>query len=140
MRAFLVLLFCLSFSLISNAQSDTLKTDSGLKYVILKEGNGWGVNSGSKVLVHYTGWLPNGKEFDTSANGKPLKFKAGVGQVIKGWDEMLLLMQVGDEVEVLIPAKLAYGSKGVLNSDGETFLIPPNTDLRFRMQVVRVDR
>lgn len=140
MRPLLVFLFCLAFSQVTLAQSDTLKTDSGLKYVVLHEGNGWGVNNGSKVLVHYTGWLPNGQEFDTSAKGKPLKFKAGVGQVIKGWDEMLLLMQAGDEVEVLIPAKQAYGSKGVMNPDGETYLIPPNTDLRFRMKVVRVDR
>ena len=47
--------------------------------------------------------------FDTSEDGKPLKFNAGIGKVIKGWDEMLLLMRVGDEVEVIIPAALAYG-------------------------------
>ncbi len=123
---------------LSQAQSDTVKLESGLRYILLTEGKGWAVAPGEKVLVHYTGRLANGQIFDTSEKGKPLKFNVGVGRVIKGWDEMLLLMRSGDEVEVIIPAKLAYGERGVKNPDDETYLIPPDADLYFRMKLVKV--
>lgn len=122
------------------AQSDTVKLASGLWYVVLKEGRGGVVGKGDKVLVHYTGRLADGKVFDTSEKGKPLKFNAGTGKVIKGWDEMLLLMRVGDEVEVIIPANLAYGDRGVPDRDGEGFLIPPGATLFFKMRLMKVDR
>ena len=124
----------------AQAQSDTVKLASGLRYVVLKEGRGGTVGKGDKVLVHYTGRLADGTVFDTSENGKPLKFNAGIGKVIKGWDEMLLLMRVGDEVEVIIPANLAYGERGVPNRDEDGYIIPPGADLYFKMRLMKVDR
>ena len=108
--------------------------------MVLKEGRGGTVGKGDKVLVHYTGRLADGTVFDTSENGKPLKFNAGIGKVIKGWDEMLLLMRVGDEVEVIIPANLAYGERGVPNHDEDGYSIPPGADLYFKMRLMKVDR
>ena len=140
MRSALVFVFSLLLAFSSHAQSDTVKLASGLRYIILKQGKGGAVSKGDKVLVHYTGRLANGFVFDTSEDGKPLKFNAGIGKVIKGWDEMLLLMRVGDEVEVIIPAELAYGERGVPNRDGEGFLIPPGSPLYFKMRLMKADR
>lgn len=140
MRFALILVFSFLLAFNSQAQPDTLQTASGLRYLVLKQGKGGTVGKGDKVLVHYTGRLANGFVFDTSEDGKPLKFNAGIGKVIKGWDEMLLLMRVGDEVEVIIPAELAYGERGVPNRDGDGFLIPPGADLYFKMRLMKVDR
>jgi FKBP-type peptidyl-prolyl cis-trans isomerase len=134
-------LICFLFSAtISYAKPDTLQTASGLRYTILQKGNGPKVSAGAKVAVHYTGRFASGKVFDTSEGQKPIKFKAGTGEVIAGWDEMLLLMREGQEVEVLIPARLAYGAQGVPDPFGGNngYRIPPNTDLIFRMKVEEV--
>lgn len=140
MRFILFFVFSFFLALSSRAQSDTVTLASGLQYIVLKEGKGGTVSKGDKVLVHYTGRLANGFVFDTSEDGKPLKFNAGIGKVIKGWDEMLLLMRVGEEVEVIIPAELAYGDRGVPDRDGEGFLIPPGSPLFFKMRLMKVDR
>lgn len=140
MRFALFFVFSFFLALTSRAQSDTVTLASGLKYVVLKQGKGGTVGKGDKVLVHYTGKLANGFVFDTSEDGKPLKFNAGIGKVIKGWDEMLLLMRVGDEVEVIIPADLAYGERGVPDRDGDGFLIPPGATLYFKMRLMKADR
>src|SRR5688572_2121264 len=97
-------IFFLSFLLFSGrifAQTDTIKTTSGLKYIYLKKGNGTPVSVGAKTSVDYTGWLLNGTQFDSSEGKKPIKINAGTGQVIKGWDELLLLLRKGDEAEVI---------------------------------------
>lgn len=140
MRFLLAFAFLLGLGFTAQAQSDTVTLASGLKYVVLTEGKGWTVGKGDKVLVHYTGRLADGRVFDTSEKGKPLKFNAGLGKVIKGWDEMLLLMRAGDEVEVIIPANLAYGDRGVPDRDGEGYLIPPGAVLYFNMRLMKVDR
>src|SRR5258708_37026259 len=68
-------------------ETKIITTDSGLKYVDLKVGTGDKAKKGDTVEVHYTGWLKNGKKFDSSVGGKPFEFKLGAGMVMKGWDE-----------------------------------------------------
>ena len=109
-----------------------MTTASGLKYYVLKPGTGAAVaKSGQTVKVHYTGWLTNGKKFDSSLDrGEPIEFKLGVGQVIKGWDEGVAGMKVGEQRQLQIPAALGYGARG---AGGD---IPPNSDLIFDVELV----
>jgi tetratricopeptide (TPR) repeat protein len=84
--------------------------------------------------VQYTGTLSNGVKFDSSRDrNEPLAFKLGAGRVIKGWDEGLALMHVGDQAILVIPPQLGYGSKGV--GDG---LIPPDSTLIFFIELVGI--
>jgi FKBP-type peptidyl-prolyl cis-trans isomerase len=77
----------------------------------LNEGTGPLVPKGSMVKVHYTGKFPDGRVFDSSVSrGKPLEFKIGVGQVIRGWDEGITKLQVGQKAEITCPPDFAYGS------------------------------
>src|SRR2546425_8008007 len=71
------------------------KTASGLEYWDIKVGTGATANKSQTVKVHYTGWLTNGKKFDSSVGGNPFQFTLGAGQVIKGWDEGVAGMKVG---------------------------------------------
>ena len=88
-------------------------TASGLEYWDIKKGSGKLAEKGKKVSVHYTGWLTNGKEFDSSRDvGEPIQFELGTGQVIKGWDEGLAGMKVGGKRQLRIPPALAYGPRG----------------------------
>ena len=76
----------------------TMKTASGLEYTITKKGNGKKPTNGDKVVVHYTGRLTNDTVFDSSVKrGQPFTFTLGKGEVIKGWDEAFLLLEVGDK-------------------------------------------
>jgi FKBP-type peptidyl-prolyl cis-trans isomerase len=95
---------------------------------------------GTRVAVRYTGFLPDGHVFDaTAASGGSLRFRVGRGEVIPGWDELLPLLPAGSRVRVWIPAQLAYGSTGVPDPDDDSrFLIPPNTELIFELQVLSV--
>ncbi len=89
------------------------KTTTGLRYVILQEGQGEMPKPGSKVAVLYVGRLLNGKEFnklDDRAN--PFVFRIRRGDVIEGWDQVLQLMKVGEKRLVVIPAEMAYGTRG----------------------------
>ena len=118
-------------------------TASGLRYVIRQPGTGPSAQPGSRVVVHYTGFLAaDGHLFDTSVQqGGPLKVKAGRQDVIKGFDEALLLLPEGSRARVWIPAALAYGPKGRLDPDDETgkrYLIPPNSDLIFELEILKV--
>jgi len=93
------------------------KTDSGLQYEIIKEGSGASPAKGQKVTVHYTGWLDAdgkpGAQFDSSVDrGTPFSFTIGMGQVIKGWDEGVMGMKIGEKRRLIIPADLGYGSRG----------------------------
>ncbi len=107
-------------------------SQSGLKWTVLKEGKGERPKRGDRVVVHYTGWLTNGKKFDSSRDrGSKFKFKVGVGQVIKGWDEGVMRMRPGDRFKFTIPAKLAYGERGI----GP---IPPNSTLIFDVEFFKV--
>ena len=109
------------------------KTPSGLQYWDIKMGTGAVAQSGQHVKVHYTGWLTNGKKFDSSVGGKPFEFMLGAGQVIKGWDEGVAGMKVGGKRQLRIPPALAYGVGGT--PDGT---IPPNAILVFDVQLLDV--
>ncbi|MCB2409897.1 FKBP-type peptidyl-prolyl cis-trans isomerase [Hymenobacter lucidus] len=116
------------------------RTASGVRYTVRQLGSGPKARKGDRMLVHYTGLLPDGHIFDSSvAQGKPLRLRVGTGQVIPGWDEVLLLLPMGSRARIWIPAALAYGSAGVRNPDDETqFIVPPNANLIFEVEVVKV--
>lgn len=107
-------------------------TESGLMYKIIHEGNGQRAKAGDMVSVHYTGKLTNDTVFDSSHNrNQPIKFKLGAGQVIKGWDEGIALLNVGDKAIFTIPPDLGYGSRAM----GP---IPANSTLIFEVELVQI--
>ena len=114
--------------------TDTITTESGLKYLVVKKSNNpTKAEKGMMVDVHYTGFLTDGKVFDSSIErGNPISFELGTGSVIKGWDEGIALMNIGDKYRLIIPANLGYGTKGA-GSD-----IPPNATLLFDVELVNV--
>jgi len=109
------------------------KTASGLEYWDIKLGTGAVAQTGKQVKVDYTGWLTNGKKFDSSVGtGKPFDFMLGASQVIKGWDEGVVGMKVGGKRQLRIPPDLAYGAAG------HPPQIPPNSTLIFDVRLVDV--
>ena len=115
-------------------------TPGGVRFVFRARGVGARARPGQRVAVRYTGFLPDGHIFDaTAASGGPLRFRVGRKEVIAGWDELLPLLPVGSRVRAWIPAALAYGAIGVRDPDDESrYVIPPNTELVFELQVVSV--
>jgi len=108
-------------------------TPSGLKYEDLKIGTGAEAKAGQAVSVHYTGWLTDGKKFDSSKDrGQPFQFALGAGQVIKGWDEGVQGMKIGGKRKLTIPSGLGYGARGAGNA------IPPNATLIFEVELLGV--
>ena len=108
-------------------------TPSGLKYTDVKEGTGAQPQAGQTAVVHYTGWLLDGKKFDSSKDrGQPFSFPLGQGRVIKGWDEGVATMQVGGVRRLTIPPDLAYGPAGAGG------VIPPNATLTFEVELLDV--
>jgi peptidylprolyl isomerase len=109
-------------------------TASGLKYAVLTEGTGAEAKKGQQVSVHYTGWLEDGgKKFDSSVDrGQPFTFPLGGGRVIKGWDEGVEGMKVGEKRQLVIPANLGYGDRGAGN------VIPPGATLVFDVELLKV--
>jgi peptidylprolyl isomerase len=111
---------------------DTVTTASGLKYIMVKEGTGTQAVAGSKVTVHYSGYLTDGKMFDSSVeSGQPFSFKLGNREVIPGWDEGIALLKVGGKARLIIPYNLAYGEQG----NGP---IPPKATLIFDVELMGV--
>jgi peptidylprolyl isomerase len=110
-------------------------TASGLTYIITqKNETGQQLKVGDNVQVHYTGLLTNGMKFDSSLDrGEPISFPLGRGRVIKGWDEGIQKLRVGERATLIIPASLGYGSRGAGNGD-----IPPDATLIFIVEVVGV--
>ncbi len=114
---------------------DTLTTSSGLKYIVVNEGAKGSVKAQANktVSVHYTGYFENGDIFDSSIQrGQPISFELGAGKVIKGWDEGISLMKVGDKLRLLIPYQLAYGEQGYAGA------IPPKSNLVFDVELIDV--
>ena len=109
-------------------------TASGLTYVVTTRGNGRKPKTGETVIVHYTGTLSDGTKFDSSHDrGEPIAFPLGTGAVIKGWDEGIAQLGVGDRAVLIIPAELGYGAKGAGGG-----VIPPNATLVFVVRLVDV--
>lgn len=114
-----------------------ITSSSGLKYIITQEGTGDSPKRGQAVTVHYTGWLQNpdgskGKKFDSSVDrGQAFVFPLGLGRVIKGWDEGVATMKVGEKRTLIIPAALGYGAQGA------GALIPGNATLIFDVELLK---
>lgn len=122
-----------------HAKESMVTANNGLKYSILKEAPAGAkeAKAGSTVTVHYTGWLEEngkeGKKFDSSVDRKqPFVFILGIGQVIKGWDEGVKGMKVGEKRRLIIPSNLGYGARGAGN------VIPGNATLIFDVELLGV--
>lgn len=137
-KTFAVFGFIAAFSMTLAQAQETkgkkVKTNSGLEYEILKEGKGDEAKAGKRVTVHYTGWLKsNGKKFDSSVDrGEPFSFGLGFGMVIRGWDEGVAGMKIGEKRKLTIPAELGYGAKGAGG------VIPPNAILEFDVELLEI--
>ncbi len=114
-------------------EKDFTTTQSGLKYYDLKTGTGDSPKAGQTVVVHYTGWLTDGTQFDSSVDrGEPFSFVLGAGNVIKGWDEGLSTMKVGGKRQLVIPPALGYGDQGSGSA------IPPGATLVFEVELLEI--
>jgi peptidylprolyl isomerase len=115
-------------------EKEAKKLDSGLKIYTEKEGTGKKPKKGDKVTIHYTGYLKDGTVFDSSVKrNRPFQTVIGGGKVIQGWDEGVLKMKEGGKAIFYIPSYLAYGERGAGG------VIPPNTDLIFEVELLKVE-
>jgi FKBP-type peptidyl-prolyl cis-trans isomerase len=131
--AMLVLTFSLGVGGSMAENNQEITTPSGLKYVDQVVGTGEVAVAGKTVNVHYTGWLENGKKFDSSVDrGQAFSFPLGAGRVIKGWDEGVQGMKVGGKRKLTIPSNLGYGPQGAGG------VIPANATLIFDVELLGV--
>ncbi|HEX8440214.1 FKBP-type peptidyl-prolyl cis-trans isomerase [Archangium sp.] len=108
------------------------RSDSGLYTQDQEVGTGAEAIPGRTVIVHYSGWLPDGNLFDTSRdNSRAFSFVLGAGNVIKGWDEGLVGMKVGGKRRLVIPSELGYGKTG-------SGSIPPDAVLIFDVELISI--
>ena len=120
--------------LVDDLKAGMQATPSGLYYKITKTTDGVSPQRGEEVAVHYAGKLVDGTEFDSSfKRNQPIDIPIGVGQVIKGWDEGIMMLKEGETATLLIPSDLGYGSKGAGG------VIPPNAWLIFDVELVKVN-
>jgi len=109
------------------------QTPAGLVIEDLTVGSGDTAAAGQKVKVHYTGWLTDGKKFDSSKDrNDPFVFSLGAGQVIRGWDQGVQGMRVGGKRKLTIPPELGYGARGAGG------VIPPNAILVFEVELLGI--
>ena len=114
-------------------QGKEITTSSGLQYVDLTIVSGPTADTGQTVTVHYTGWLQDGKKFDSSLDrGQAFSFPLGAGRVIKGWDEGVKGMKVGGKRKLVIPSALGYGPRGAGG------VIPPHATLIFEVELLSI--
>lgn len=134
MKKLLTLIFLILTSInFVSAQSDTVSTPSGLKYIVIEKKDGVKADEGKAVEVHYTGYLLDGKVFDSSIErNEPIEFVLGKDPIIKGWVEAISLMNTGDKLRLIIPPDLAYGKNGSGN------VIPPDATLVFDVELISV--
>jgi FKBP-type peptidyl-prolyl cis-trans isomerase len=106
---------------------------SSFKIEKLTSGQGRAPKKGELVTVHYTGWLTTGEKFDSSVDrDEPFQFVLGAGQVIRGWDQGVATMQIGDKVRLTLPPELAYGAEGYPGA------IPPSATLIFEVELLEI--
>jgi peptidylprolyl isomerase len=114
-------------------EEDFTTTESGLKYYDLETGTGDTPEAGQTVVVHYTGWLADGTQFDSSLDrGEPFSFVLSAGNVIPGWDEGVATMKVGGKRQLVIPPELGYGDQGAGS------VIPPGATLIFEVELLEI--
>ena len=113
--------------------SSAVTTVSGLTYIVTQAGTGAQLKAGDNVIINYTGLLTNGVKFDSSLDrNEPFSFPLGAGKVIKGWDEGVQKLRVGDRATLIIPPALGYGARGAGG------VIPPDATLIFIVEVMGV--
>jgi peptidylprolyl isomerase len=114
----------------SQPAGEKVTTPDGLTYIVTVPGDA-GAKPGDIVWVHYTGTLKDGTKFDSSRDrGEPIRFTLGKGEVIKGWDEGIKGMKIGEKRTLIIPAALGYGEKGSPPK------IPANAELHFDVELI----
>jgi len=119
---------------IENKNNIIMNEQSNLKIEVLQEGSGVEIKNGDKATVHYVGTLENGQKFDSSVDrGQPFEFMLGAGQVIKGWDNGVLGMKVGEKRKLTMPHNLAYGENGIPG------VIPPKAVLIFEVELLEIN-
>ena len=120
---------------INSQYPNAVQNPSGVRYIIQRSGTGEKPAMGKTVQVHYKGSLLSGRVFDDSyIRNNPIKFSAGVGQVIDGWDEMIMDMRIGEKRLAILPPEKAYGSREMGNG-----LIPANSFLVFEIDLLGIE-
>jgi FKBP-type peptidyl-prolyl cis-trans isomerase len=128
-------LLAVAFVATAGAREGEKPQKKELKIEDLVVGKGRFAAADNRVTVHYTGWLEDGRKFDSSRDrGRPVSFRLGQGEVIRGWDRGILGMRVGGKRRLTVPPDLGYGKRGA--GDGA---VPPNATLVFEIELLRVE-